>query len=124
MNILANAIDALEEHMQQCSFTELQQNPGTIRIWTEMLNSDWVAIHAADNGPGMSEEVRARIFDPFFTTKAVGKGTGLGLSISYQIITERHGGKLYCHSSSAVGTEFVIEIPIRPRGGRLSNVAG
>ncbi|MEM6451553.1 MAG: HAMP domain-containing sensor histidine kinase, partial [Cyanobacteria bacterium P01_D01_bin.105] len=52
------------------------------------------------------------IFNPFFTTKAVGKGTGLGLSISYQIITEKHNGKLYCHSSAAQGTEFVIEIPI------------
>jgi signal transduction histidine kinase len=61
----------------------------------------------------MPEDVRARIFDPFFTTKPLGKGTGLGLSISYQIIVEKHGGKLKCLSAPNRGTEFVIEIPIR-----------
>jgi two-component system, NtrC family, sensor kinase len=72
-----------------------------------------VAISIADNGVGMSEEVCSYIFNPFFTTKPVGKGTGLGLSISYQIITEKHGGKLLCNSAPGEGAEFVIEIPIR-----------
>ena len=70
-------------------------------------------IYIADNGPGMTEEVRSRIFDPFFTTKGVGKGTGLGLSISYQIVVEKHGGKLMCISAPGEGAEFVIEIPLK-----------
>jgi signal transduction histidine kinase len=63
----------------------------------------------------MTEAVRRRLFDPFFTTKAVGKGTGLGLSISYQIVVEKHGGRIECISAPRQGTEFVIEIPIRQR---------
>jgi signal transduction histidine kinase len=60
----------------------------------------------------MSEEVLHKIFDPFFTTKSVGSGTGLGLSISYQIVVDKHGGQLRCHSVAGIGTEFVIELPI------------
>jgi signal transduction histidine kinase len=72
-----------------------------------------VRISIANNGAGMTEEVRSRVFDPFFTTKAVGKGTGLGLSISYQIVVEKHGGKLRCISAPDQGAEFVIEIPVQ-----------
>lgn len=61
---------------------------------------------------GMTPEVQQRLFDPFFTTKPVGVGTGLGLSISYQIVVEKHNGKLLCHSELGQGTEFVIEIPV------------
>ncbi|HEY9598552.1 MAG TPA: ATP-binding protein, partial [Cyanophyceae cyanobacterium] len=91
-----------------------------IRIRTELFNNHQVAIWIADNGPGMSEQVRQRLFDPFFTTKPIGVGTGLGLSISYQIIVEKHGGQLLCFSELGQGTEFVIEIPLlqnsrRPR---------
>ena len=85
----------------------------TIRIRTEAIADDWVAIRIADNGSGMPEEVRSKLFDPFFTTKPVGKGTGLGLSISYQIIVEQHGGRLNCWSEPGQGTEFAIEIPLR-----------
>jgi signal transduction histidine kinase len=53
------------------------------------------------------------LFDPFFTTKPVGKGTGLGLSISYQIVVEKHGGRIHCNSDLGQGTEFIVEIPIR-----------
>jgi signal transduction histidine kinase len=84
-----------------------------IRIRTELLENNWIAIRIADNGFGMSEETRSKIFDPFFTTKPVGKGTGLGLSISYQIVVDKHGGKFFCHSAPGLGAEFVIEIPIR-----------
>lgn len=115
MNLLANAIDALEEARQSSSNEAIDANPGTIWIWTEQIDSSWVAIHIADNGLGMSEKVRSRLFDPFFTTKPVGKGTGLGLSISYQIVTQKHGGKLYCTSVLSHGTEFVIQIPIKQR---------
>jgi signal transduction histidine kinase len=78
-----------------------------------------VAIRIADNGPGMNETTRKRLFEPFFTTKPVGKGTGLGLSIGYQIVVERHGGRLQCLSTPGQGTEFTIEIPIQQQYGNL-----
>ena len=78
-----------------------------------MKNTDFIAIKITDNGSGIKAKVRSQLFDPFFTTKAVGKGTGLGLSISYQIIVERHGGKLSFQSYPGEYTQFVIEIPIQ-----------
>jgi signal transduction histidine kinase len=113
MNILSNAIDALEEFNQQRTFEKSRTQPSQIQISTEVVGHNWIAIRIADNGPGISENVRARLFDPFFTTKPVGKGTGLGLSISYEIVVEKHGGKLYCQSAPGQGTEFVIEIPMQ-----------
>jgi signal transduction histidine kinase len=107
MNILTNAIDALE------NLSINQPNNPQIVIRTLILNSDWVAIEIADNGSGMSQEVQQRLFDPFFTTKPIGKGTGLGMSISYQIITEKHQGHLSCISSPGAGAKFIIEIPIQ-----------
>jgi signal transduction histidine kinase len=107
MNLLANAIDALEE----CYHKQLCPNP-LIRIYSEQVNEN-VIIRIADNGSGIPEEIQSRLYDPFFTTKPIGKGTGMGLSISYQIITEKHGGSLQCISSPGQGTEFVIAIPIR-----------
>jgi len=114
MNILSNALDALEDRDSRLSADEMRQNPSQIRICTEMPSSSRVIIRIADNGPGMTESVCHRLFDPFFTTKPVGKGTGMGLSISYQIVTERHGGSLHCTSSPGVGAEFAIEIPLKP----------
>ncbi|MDZ8050199.1 MAG: sensor histidine kinase [Aulosira sp. ZfuVER01] len=113
MNIIANAIDALDEYNQQRSLEDIKQNPSQIKIRTMMIEDDWVAIHISDNGPGMCEEVKAKLFNPFFTTKAVGKGTGLGLSISRQIIVEKHGGSIDCQSTPGKGTEFIIKIPVQ-----------
>ncbi len=110
MNVLNNAIDALQEFP-----VEKPQ----IRISTESLEENWLIVRMADNGSGMSETVRSKLFDPFFTTKPIGKGTGLGLSISYQIIVDRHGGKLTCQSTPGVGTEFAIEIPVRQWVGKV-----
>jgi PAS domain S-box-containing protein len=109
MNILANAIDALEEgeEARDCHFMP------QIKIHTEVIDGERVRIGIADNGPGMTEAVRDRLFDPFFTTKVVGKGTGLGLSISYQIVVERHKGSLQCFSEPGQGCKFWIEVPIR-----------
>lgn len=111
MNIIANAIDALDE----------QPEPRIIKITTQMgepsdANSQekTVVIRIKDNGEGMPDRVRTRLFDPFFTTKAVGKGTGLGLSIGYQIVVEKHGGVLNCISEPGEGAEFWIEIPVKP----------
>jgi len=117
MNIIANAIDALEE----MGFQSLRRTPKDgkgeefqnpqIHISTQRLDSNWVKIQIADNGPGILESVQKRLFEPFFTTKPSGKGTGLGLSISSQII-EKHGGLLQCLSLPGGGTTFCIEIPI------------
>ena len=112
MNILANAIDALEEANVNRTYQEIKQKPSQITIQTSMSNSEWIKISISDNGIGMPESVRKRIFDPFFTTKTVGKGTGMGLPISYQIVTEKHGGKLDCFSTAGKGTEFIIQIPV------------
>ncbi|WP_066383354.1 sensor histidine kinase [Anabaena sp. CA = ATCC 33047] len=113
LNIINNAIDALNSYNSQRSQSEIKANPSQIKIRTELMNHDRVVVRISDNGPGMSEQVRQKIFDPFFTTKPVGKGTGLGLSISYQIIVEKHSGVLRCESAPGKGCEFWIEIPLR-----------
>ena len=107
MNIINNGIDVLEEARDKHDM----QNP-QICIHTELIDNKIIAVRIADNGMGMSEEVKNKLFDPFFTTKPVGKGTGLGLSITYQIIVEKHQGKLHCVSQPGKGTEFIIEIPL------------
>jgi PAS domain S-box-containing protein len=118
MNLIANAIDAVEESNAGKTYAEIEQNPNTIMISTvgvceqEPDIIDTIVIQIADNGLGMPESVRSKLFTPFFTTKAEGKGTGLGLSICYQIVTERHGGTLECLSSLGGGTEFAISLPI------------
>jgi PAS domain S-box-containing protein len=102
MNIIANAIDAVEEQSQR---------PGTIRIRTQ-VEGNLAAIAIADNGVGMTDRVKQRIFDPFYTTKAIGSGTGMGLAISHSIIVEKHQGEINCISTLGKGTEFIIKIPI------------
>jgi signal transduction histidine kinase len=130
MNILSNAIDALEEVRigQSSSAQQNTRRTPCIRIrtshlpsqnqqeqasWPKQLIADSVLIQIADNGSGMAEDVKAKLFNPFFTTKPVGKGTGLGLAISYQIVVEKHEGELGCESEPGQGTEFWIKIPIR-----------
>lgn len=144
MNLLTNAIDALEDAVETGL---MDKRTPTIWIRTELskananpeikpqlfvnctcgqngnkqgnqepiapLNSDRVIVRIIDNGTGIPEELQKRLFDPFFTTKPVGKGTGLGLSISYQIIVEKHRGKLECISTLGSGTEFIISLPIQ-----------
>jgi two-component system, NtrC family, sensor kinase len=112
MNLLVNAIDALEESARQNRSSQRQIEPGKICISTQVKGDNRVEIAIADNGVGIPETVRSRIFDPFFTTKPVGKGTGLGLSISYEIVTQKHRGDIECYSTPGEGSKFVIEIPI------------
>jgi two-component system, NtrC family, sensor kinase len=130
MQLLNNAIDALETQSSPHLITistsiekrKLEQpfNHPTLKLKNNLLSpskeqnaySQLIVIRIADNGCGMSEEVQKKIFDPFFTTKPVGSGTGLGLSISYQIVVDKHGGQLLCHSIPTQGTELVIELPI------------
>ncbi len=120
MNLLTNAIDALEDTDEIRTIQDIQNNPSRITIRTGMIDHEWVEISIADNGPSIPEKVKERIFDPFFTTKPIGKGTGIGLSISYQIIIEKHGGKLECLSNPNQGTEFVIQIPIQQQAFRFA----
>ncbi|MBW4616951.1 MAG: histidine kinase [Desmonostoc vinosum HA7617-LM4] len=112
MNVISNAIDAIDSYNSGRSIAEIQANPGQITITTEVLETNYIAIRIADNGLGITEEVKERLFDPFFTTKPVGKGTGLGLSISYQIVVEKHKGKFQCISEPGKGAEFLIEVPL------------
>ncbi|MDF5732118.1 MAG: protein kinase [Rhizonema sp. PD38] len=120
MNLLTNAIDAIEETQKEKQ-TPIQ-NPKSeipnfkICICTEILDSRQVIIiRIADNGSGMTEEVHSKLFNPFFTTKSIGKGTGIGLSISRQIVVEKHQGQIKCISAPGVGTEFIIELPIQQK---------
>ncbi len=112
MNILSNAIDALEDY--KYGEDSPSKNP-QIRICTELGEVNTLKIRVADNGYGMTAQVQQKVFDPFFTTKAVGSGTGLGLSISYQVVVDKHKGQLSCKSTPGEGTEFVIEIPMQQR---------
>ncbi|MCT7977336.1 response regulator [Laspinema olomoucense] len=114
MNLIANAIDALDEASVGRDWAEMMKNqPNIITVRTYPIEGDRVAISIADNGPGMSEEVMGRVFEYLYTTKPVGTGTGLGLYISHQIIADNHGGKLRCVSSPGQGAEFIIELPMK-----------
>jgi len=141
MNLLSNAIDALEEfRILNATFIlgnsqlpvsmpmitirtgieEVNQEEPTLKSLSHpkgkpLARTPHAVIRITDNGSGMTEAVRQRLFDPFFTTKPVGKGTGLGLSISYQIVVKKHGGHIECNSTPGQGTEFVITIPISQR---------
>ncbi len=112
MNLLVNAIDALEDKIRANVGDQAFQPE--IKIHTRLLvnTPPMVLIVIQDNGPGIPEDIQKQVFDPFFTTKPIGKGTGMGLAISHQIITERHLGQMECNSQLGVGTEFRIMIPI------------
>ncbi|MEH1924582.1 PAS domain S-box protein [Nostoc sp.] len=139
INILSNAIDALEEGAgsgeeageqgaggkgenkklplspllpAKCPSASSQCPIPTIYICTQLQEPNLVTIKIADNGLGITEDVQKQLFNPFFTTKPIGKGTGMGLAISYQIVTQRHGGFLECISQPGQGAEFVIKIPL------------
>lgn len=134
MNLLNNAIDALEKDTQERTYWNgtkltpepIKHKPRAIKISTQVVdccdvrafNSEQtqsfknIIIRIADNGAGIPKEFKKRIFDPFFTTKPVGEGTGLGLSISYQIVVEKHGGQLQCRSEPGQGSEFIVQIPV------------
>ncbi|MEG4024281.1 MULTISPECIES: ATP-binding protein [unclassified Microcoleus] len=123
MNVLANAIDALEEINIQRVACSIEKHPCCITICTSVVYSQWVKIAIADNGNGIPESIQTQIFNPFFTTKPVGKGTGMGMAISYQIITEKHGGTLRCFSTPEKGTEFEICIPVKQQELTMGKVS-
>lgn len=121
MNILANAIDSLEEFNQQRRQGKFRPHSHQITIQTELVqdgktfSTPHVIIRIKDNGTGMTEEVKKRIFEHLFTTKAVGKGTGLGLAIARQIVIERHEGAIYVDSVLGAGSEFTIALPVKTK---------
>ncbi|WP_332945026.1 MULTISPECIES: ATP-binding protein [unclassified Microcoleus] len=108
MNLISNAIDALDEAAKNQPKAALK-----ISISTELAGFDRVRVRIADTGSGMTAEVKKRMFEQFFTTKEIGKGTGLGLSIVYKILVENHRGTLRCESEPSKGTEFIIELPVQ-----------
>lgn len=112
MNLLANAIDALDESNAGREFSEIALEPNCITIATR-TQGDWVYLSIRDNGVGMDETVRAKIFDYLYTTKPVGKGTGIGLALVSQIIRESHGGTIEVQSKPGEGAEFIIGLPMR-----------
>lgn len=115
MNLLANAIDALNEKCDRYQICDR----GTITLRTSAIKkngSDWVEIAMSDTGIGISEAIAPHIFDAFFTTKPVGKGTGMGLSISYTIVTQKHNGELSFSSTPTQGSEFVVRLPVEVTG--------
>lgn len=110
MNLFSNAIDAIEEAWNSNHYSP--EIYPAIAIATEVIPQDWIRITISDNGMGIAPEVHSKLFDPFFTTKEVGKGTGLGLSISYQVVVDRHQGRMHCQTAASGGAEFIVEIPI------------
>ena len=109
LNILNNALDALDEVRIKRANSDFSP---IITIRTSTTQDGSIKIQIANNGPVIPGSILNKIFDPFFTTKPIGGGTGLGLYISYQIVVDRHRGKLTCTSTHSLGTEFAIEIPI------------
>ncbi len=109
MNILANAIDALDEAIMK---GKLPDRVPQIKIKTQITSEERIVIQIADNGIGIPQPLQERLFEPMFTTKPVGKGTGLGLAIAHQIIVEKHNGTLSINSEIGEGTVFAIEIPV------------
>ena len=116
MNILANAIDAIDELSVKQKLEQNELNSSRITIRTSMVDQ-FIEIAIADSGGGIPEAIQPQIFNPFFTTKPIGKGTGMGLSISYQIICDQHHGQLNFSSIPGKPTEFAILIPIEQKMG-------
>ena len=106
LNLINNAFYAVNERQKK------EQNSGykPLVTLTTSKQGDQVVIEVADNGTGMTEQVKEKIFQPFFTTKPTGEGTGLGLSLSYDIV-KAHGGELRVESTQVQGTTFSILLP-------------
>jgi signal transduction histidine kinase len=113
LNIINNAIDALDGSIEELDSSEIGQFKPVIRIRTFVVDARRISIEISDNGTGMNEDVKAQIFDPFFTAKPAGQGSGLGLAVSYEIVVRQHKGELQCFSEPGKGTKVRIEIPLR-----------
>ncbi len=101
LNIMKNAIDAVEEG-------------GLVTVSTVTKGEDTVCVSIRDNGTGIPDDKLKQIFEPFFTTKGREKGTGLGLFVSYGIM-KKLGGSIIVESGVDKGTAFIIDIPVSLR---------
>jgi signal transduction histidine kinase len=110
LNLLTNAIDALDEE------------GGEVKISTQKQGEKEVLITIDDNGAGIPEDICKRIFDVFFSTKG-SQGTGLGLAVTKKII-EEHGGSIEVQSSEDQGTKFFIRLPIGEAADSPSTSSG
>ena len=111
MNLLSNAIDAVDESNKGNTYHEIANK---IMITTELSpDLKQIFISIKDNGVGMNKILQEQIFEDFFTTKCVGKGIGLGLAITHQIVVQKHHGDIIVHSVLRAGTEFVITLPVK-----------
>ncbi|MBP5508207.1 MAG: HAMP domain-containing histidine kinase [Prevotella sp.] len=108
LNVMNNACYAVWKKKQ--SEGEDYHPEVSVTVRTE---GSTLIISIADNGEGMTEEVKQRLFENFFTTKPIGQGTGLGLGIVRDIIEKKHGGKVSFESTEGKGTTFTFTIPIR-----------
>ncbi|MBP0017874.1 MAG: hybrid sensor histidine kinase/response regulator [Cyanobacteria bacterium SBLK] len=111
MNVLANAIDALDETVAGLSYEQIEPHSQYIEVNVDRQDKNAI-VTIFDNGKGMDANTRERLFDSGFTTKKVGKGTGLGMAISQKIIEEKHGGTITCTSELGQGTKFAIALPL------------
>jgi signal transduction histidine kinase len=114
MNLLINAIDAIDLHGYDPKDCDPNEQPPQIEIRTRAVDQSEIQISISDNGPGIPEELKSRLFDPFFTTKPIGQGTGLGLAISHEIIVQQHQGAITIDSELGCGTTFTITLPRYP----------
>ncbi len=125
INIIANAIDSLEERMEQdysfiptiwvntssiANHLSLVERDPTQTSGGKSFRKSKVIIKITDNGQGILPHIQRQIFEPLFTTKSASKSKGLGLSICQEIIVNKYRGKLKCNSRLGEGSEFVIEI--------------
>lgn len=117
MNLLSNAIDAIDEQIQHEPTDESAQTPTSLNYRIDIhthcdMDAEMIVVSIQDNAGGIPPEIQSQVFQPTFTTKAVGKGTGLGLPISYQIVVGKHDGQLNFQSEVGHGTTFTIKLPI------------
>ncbi|MFA6314051.1 MAG: bacteriohemerythrin [Sterolibacterium sp.] len=106
MNLLVNAGQAIAEH-------------GVIALRSG-VEDGWIWIEVADSGCGMPPEVLKHVFEPFFTTKPVGSGTGLGLSVTWDIVVNKHAGRIDVKSEPGQGSAFRVWLPLKPAGTKVA----
>jgi len=106
LNIVLNAAYAIAEKR-----TNPNTPKGTLRVVTRMENP-YAVVEIRDDGTGIRADIREKIFEPFFTTKGVGKGTGQGLAIAYDVIVNKHHGRIEVESEEGKGSAFILKIPL------------
>ncbi len=112
LNLVSNACYTLWEKQQRLTTDDYQPQ---LDVSVALSPDAMLTISIADNGEGMTDEVKQRLYEDFFTTKPIGKGTGLGMAITRDIVENKHGGSLAFTSAEGQGTTFTITLPARTR---------